>query len=118
MHETLAAFALALVSALAAAGLVPRLGRDLRRPLFWTVLLAAAALAGAASALVAETGHAGTGFVTRHGWPKPFLFEFVAETGERKRGFEALYFAGNALAWSAALLAAWTVARLVSRRRA
>ncbi|HLL30221.1 MAG TPA: hypothetical protein VK403_04415 [Allosphingosinicella sp.] len=113
MHQTIALFAGAALLALLAAALVPRLKRELRRPAFWLALTALACVSSAASALVAETGHAGTGFVTRHGWPKPFRFEFVIEPGQPAAAFEPLYFAGNSLAHAAALLLAWRLWRIV-----
>ena len=111
MHQTLAAFAAAALLALLAAAFAPRLKSDLRRSSFWSAIAVSASLASAASAAVAETGHAGTGFVTRHGWPKPFCFESAGEYGERSTSFEPLYFAGNALAYAAILLLAWTAWR-------
>lgn len=112
MHQTIAAFAASALIAFLVAAFVPRLKGELRRPDSWLALIALAAAASAASALVAETGHAGTGFVTRHGWPKPFWFDTVRETGERFASFEPLYFAGNMLVYAAVLLVAWTVWRL------
>jgi hypothetical protein len=113
LHQTIAAFTAAALLALLAAAFVPRLKRELRRPAFWLILTILAGLASATSALVAETGHAGTGFVTRHGWPKPFLFDNLRETGERFTSVEPLYFAGNALVHAAILLLAWTAWRIV-----
>src|SRR5688500_11107935 len=112
LHQTIAAFTAALLLALLAAAFVPKLKGELRRPAFWPILFLLACVPSAASALVAETGHAGTGFVTRHGWPKPFLFDNLRETGERFTNFEPLYFAGNALVYAAVLLLAWTAWRI------
>lgn len=113
LHQTIGVFAAAALLTLLTAAFVPRLNGDLRRPAFWPALIALACVPSAASALFAETGHAGTGFVTRHGWPKPFRFHFVSELGERETDFEPLYFAGNALVYAAILLLAWTAWRLV-----
>jgi hypothetical protein len=118
LHETVAAFAAAALLALVSARFEPRLKGDLRRPGFWAALIALASLPCAASALVAETGHAGTGFVTRHGWPKPYWFDFTGELGERTTQFEPLYFAGNMLVHAAVLLAAWSAWRVVRRAAA
>ncbi|HYG49215.1 MAG TPA: hypothetical protein VD846_14885 [Allosphingosinicella sp.] len=113
LHHTIGLIAAAALLALVAAAFVPRLRRDLRRPAFWAGLIAIACLPSAASALVARTGHAGTGFVTRHGWPKPFWFDHLRETGERFASFEPLYFAGNVLVYAAILLVAWTLWRIL-----
>jgi hypothetical protein len=113
MHQAIAAFAGAALLALLAAAFVPRLKRDLLRLPFWSALAAASAGLSAGSALVASTGHAGTGFVTRQGWPKPFRFEFVGELGERSSGFEPIYFAGNMLVYAAVLLTASTAWRIL-----
>ena len=117
MHETIAAFGAALLLALLASAFRPRLRADLRRPAFWLGLFGSASLPRAASALVARTGHAGTGFVTRRGWPKPFRFETIGEYGERSAAFEPLYFAGNMVVYSAALLLAWVLWRSAVARR-
>lgn len=113
MHETIAAFAGALLIALAAAAFRPGLKAELRRLGFWTALIGGASLAGAVSALVWERGHAGTGFVIRRGWPKPYWFDFAGEYGERSTALEPHYFAGNVLAWAAAFLLAWASWRIV-----
>jgi hypothetical protein len=113
MYQTIAAFTAAALLALLAAAFVPRLKRDLTRLPFWPALAAASAGLSAASAVIAETGHAGTGFVTRQGWPKPFRFEFAGEHGARSTGFEPIYFAGNMLVYAAVLLTAWTAWRIL-----
>lgn len=113
LHQAIEAFLAALLLAFAAAVFRPRLEAELGRPRFWLILICSASLAGAASALVARTGHAGTGFVTRHGWPKPYWFDFVGEHGERSASFEPLYFAGNMLAYAAILLTARVLWRLL-----
>jgi hypothetical protein len=114
MFQTVAAFlAAALLAFIVAATSLPRLRADLGTVRFWLALAILASLASAVSALIRHTGHAGTGFITRHGWPKPFWFDFVGEYGERSTGFEPLYFAGNSLAWAAPLLLAWTLWRFV-----
>jgi hypothetical protein len=113
LHQAIAAFAAALLLALVSAGSRPRLKAELGRLRFWLGLAACASLASAVSALAAKTGHAGTGVVIRHGWPKPYWFDFVGEYGERSTGFEPLYFAGNVLAWAAPFLLAWALWRIV-----
>ena len=116
LHQAIAAFLAAVLLAFVAGISRPRLEAELGRPGFWLALVCCASLASAASALVSETAHAGTGFVTRHGWPKPWWFDFVGEHGDRSTSFEPLYFAGNMLAWAAALLPAWSLWRLLRRR--
>jgi hypothetical protein len=113
LHHAITSFLAAVLFALAAAIFRPGLEADLGRLRFWSILLSCASAASGASALVAGTGHAGTGFVTRHGWPKPYWFEYLGETGERSTGFEPLYFAGNVLAWAAALLLCRTSWRIL-----
>jgi hypothetical protein len=114
MFQTVAAFlAAALLAFLVAAALRPEFRAKLLAIRFWLALAGLASLASAVSALVEETGHAGTGFVTRRGWPKPYWFDFAGEHGERSTSFDPLYFAGNALGWGAALLLAWTAWRVV-----
>src|SRR5688500_579350 len=117
LHQTIAAFTAALLPALLAAAFVPKLKGELRRWAFWPILFLLACAGSAASALAAETGHAGSGFVSRHGWPKPFLFDNLRETGERFTSVEPLYFAGNALAHTAVLLLAWPAWRTALRTR-
>ena len=113
LHQALTAFIAAVLLAFVAAIFRPRLEAELARLHFWLVLTGCASLASAASALAAKTAHAGTGFVTRHGWPKPYWFDCVGEQGERSTGFEPVYFAGNLLAWAAPLLVGWTLWRIV-----
>jgi hypothetical protein len=113
LHQAITAFIAALLLALVTAIFRPRLEAELGRPSFWLALICCASLASAVSALVAETGHAGTGFVTRHGWPKPWWFDFAGENGERSTSFERLYFVGNMLACASALLPAWSSWRLL-----
>lgn len=114
MFQAIAAFlAAALLAYLVAAAFRPGLKADLGNFRFWLSLAACASLTSLVSALARETGHSGTGFVTRHGWPKPYGFDFAGEYGERSTSFEPLYFAGNMLAHGAALLSAWTIWRIV-----
>lgn len=117
LHQAVAAFIAAVLLAFVASIFRPRLEADLGRLRFWLALMGCASLASAVSALVAETGHAGTGFITRHGWPKPWWFDFVGEYGERSTGFEPLYFAGNMLAHAAFLVSAWSLWRFIRKPR-
>jgi membrane associated rhomboid family serine protease len=117
LHQAITAFGAALLLAFVVAIFRPRLEAELGRLRFWLVLMGCAGLASAASWLVAETGHAGTGFVTRHGWPKPWWFDFVGEHGDRSTSLEPLYFAGNMLAHASVLLLAWSLWRLLGGRR-
>ena len=118
LHQCIALFLVSLVLAALAAVRMPRVGVRLRRPVVWAGLALAASAASALSGLAAKTGHAGTGFVTRHGWPKPYLFRFAAEDGARTVDVHALYFAGNALAYAAALLVLLVIAAILSGRGA
>lgn len=117
LHQAMTAFAAALLLAFVVAIFRPRLEAELGRLRFWLLLMCCASLASAVSALAAETVHAGTGFVTRHGWPKPYWFDFLGENGDRSTSFEPLYFAGNMLAHASVLLLAWSLGRLLRGRR-
>jgi hypothetical protein len=110
-------FLLALAAFAAAAIVLKRLRSDVASSAFWGLLFAAAAGLSAASALVSHMRRAGTGFTTSYGWPKPFYFRYLSETGERSDGFHAVYFGGNSLAWAAPLLIGWIVWRAVGSRR-
>ncbi|MFC3077864.1 hypothetical protein ACFODL_07175 [Phenylobacterium terrae] len=96
---------------------MPTLRQRLRRPAIWAGLILAAAIMSGLSGLASTTGHAGTGFVTRHGWPKPYLFRQVLEDGAHNTAFDPLYFAGNAMAHAAVLLALLVVLSAAPRRR-
>ena len=115
MYQAITFFLLALAIAGAAAALVPRLRPGLAKPIPWLVMLALGAAASAASALVSATRHSGTGFTTSHGWPKPFYFRYLGETGSQSDGLSVLYFLGNTLVFTAALLVLWTIWRLARR---
>src|SRR5687768_14019538 len=115
MLQALAIFGCSLAVALLAAGLRRQPREQLKQPRFWLFLLAGAAASSATSALVASSRRAGTGFTTSHGWPKPFYFRYLSETGVRSQGWDALYFAGNSLAWAGALLVLWSAWRLLRR---
>ena len=118
MFEALAIF---LVS-LAAAGMAATINEPVRcgvsRPLFWVALGGAAAFASALSVVVASSRRAGTGFTTSYGWPKPFYFRYLSETGETTDGFELIYMVGNSAVFAGALLLVWTVCRIMIRRYA
>lgn len=115
MYQALAAFIAALLLACAAGAFVERLRADLLRPVFWLCLSAIAAAISAASSLVSRTRHAGTGMTTGHGWPKPFYFSHVDETGAASHGLDVLYFCGNTAAIAGVLLSLWTIWRSFRR---
>lgn len=116
LHQTLLIFIVSLAAAVALAGGSQALRADLRRPRLWLAVLTVAALVSLGSAvIVGETRHAGTGFTTSHGWPKPFYFRYLAETGARTRGFSALYFIGATLAYAGPLLVLWSILRRLRR---
>jgi hypothetical protein len=115
MFQAVAIFLVTLILTAAAAVYVERLRTDLLRPIFWLILIAVAGMASAASAIVANTRHAGTGFTTSYGWPKPFYFHYLSEAGEQSRGLDIIYFVGNTLVFAGALLIIWTVSRVSGR---
>ena len=115
MYQALAIFAAAVLFAGVSAAAVKRLRTDLLRPRFWLPLLSAAVAFSAASALVEETRRAGTGLTSSYGWPKPFYFRYLSETGVRSDGWEFIYLAGNCLVFVGGLLTAWTIWRLARR---
>jgi hypothetical protein len=115
MYHALMVFAAALLSAYASAAFVRKLKSELRRPTFWLLLFVAAAAGSGTSALYGTTRHAGTGLTSSYGWPKPFYFQYVTETGTGSDGLEVLYFTGNTLFYAAALLFAWTAFRIANR---
>ena len=117
MFEALLLFALMRVMASAVALRSERVRADFRSPRLLATLLVAAVLLSAFSALVGERGHAGTGFIVRHGWPKPFYFRVTSETGEQSQAFELLYFVGNTLVYLGAALLAWSLYRLLRGQR-
>jgi hypothetical protein len=114
-HHAIVAFVAALTSAWVVACFVPKLRSDLLRPGFWLTLIAFAGVSGSASLLVSATRGAGTGMTTSYGWPKPFYFRYLSEAGDQTAGYSLVYFAGNALALSGALLVAWAGWRIVRR---
>jgi hypothetical protein len=81
----------------------------------WIVILAAALIASAASTVIAATRHAGTGFTTSHGWPKPLYFRYLSETGAEGYGWSFIYFIGNRSVFAGAILTLWTAWRLARR---
>jgi hypothetical protein len=117
LHQCIALLFVSMGFAALAALRMPRVRARLKRPLVWAGLVIVASAMSALSGLAASTGHAGTGFVTRHGWPKPYLFRFVSEHGAQTVGFELLYFAGNAMAYAAGLLALLVVSSALARPR-
>lgn len=101
----------------AGALLSPRVRAGVRRPAFLPGLLALAAAMSAGSMLVSSRRSAGTGTATSYGFPKPFRFRWESwEAPEAHAGWSALYFAGNTLAYAAALALLW-MAWLALRRR-
>jgi hypothetical protein len=115
IHLALLVFVLAMGVTVVAAARMGRLRGDVRRARFWLLLSTLAATISAASALVSSTRHAGTGFTTSYGWPKPYYFRYLSETGDQSSGFVLLYFAGNTLAVAGALLILWILCRAAQR---
>jgi hypothetical protein len=115
MHEAIAVFVVAVTLAGVGARFAARLRSDLLQLRFWRALAAAAGLTSAASLLVSATRAAGTGVTTSYGWPKPFYFRFLSETGDRGDGVSFIYFVGNSLAIGGALLIAWAGWRIIRR---
>jgi hypothetical protein len=115
MYQTIGIFTLSLLLTAFVATFVQPLRRSLTRPGAWLALIGVAGTASAASAYVAGTRRAGTGFTTSFGWPKPFYFRYLSETGERSDGWDLLYFTGNSLVFAGALLLLWSVWQ-ISRR--
>jgi hypothetical protein len=115
MYQTIAIFILSLLLTGVIAAFVQPLRESLMRSGAWLTLLAVAGATSAASAFVASTRRAGTGFTTSHGWPKPFYFRYLSETGERSDGWDLVYFTGNLLVFFGALLVLWSIWQL-SRR--
>jgi hypothetical protein len=115
MYQAIATFLLCVALTGVAASRVLAVRLELLKPVTWIVILAAAAVASAASNIISTTRHAGTGFTTSHGWPKPFFFRYLSATGEESYGWDAIYFVGNALAFAGPLLVLWTVYRLIRR---
>lgn len=114
-YQALILFATAAAFSGACTGWSSRLKADWVRTRFWGRLLAASAVLSLLSALVLQTRHAGTGLTTEHGWPKPFYFQYLSETGAWSHGSSIIYFIGNMLVFAAALLSLWTIWRLVRR---
>lgn len=116
MHQAIAIFCVSLLFAGLAALFAKRTRTALSKPLNLILIASLGAASSGVSALVATTRHAGTGFTTSHGWPKPFYFRYLSETGERSEGWSALYFIGNAMVFTACVSILWTAWSL-SRRR-
>jgi hypothetical protein len=115
MYQIMPLVFAALVVALAASTRVAQLRTDLFRPRFWVILAAAGSLLSLASLFYGETGHAGTGLVTRYGWPKPFYFITYPEFGAALEGWSFIYFIGNTSLYGALLLIGWTAWRALPR---
>jgi hypothetical protein len=115
MYQSFTIFVTAALLSCVTAAAVKRLRIDLLRPVFWPALFTAAATLSAASALFDKTRHAGTGLTTNYGWPKPFYFRYLSETGAQSDGWEFIYFFGNSLVYAGALLMLWTMWRIVTR---
>jgi hypothetical protein len=115
MFQILTAALTVLLLALAVSMRVPRMRADMTRPLFWALQMGTALLLSLASLTQSETGHAGTGFITRYGWPKPFYFVTHPETGAIMEAWALVYFIGNACAYGALLLLGWTAWRVLPR---
>jgi hypothetical protein len=109
MYQTIIIFMFCLVVTGAFATFVKPLRDSLAGPLTWLALIAAASTSSAVSLLVSTTRHSGTGLATSYGWPKPFYFRYLSEIGHQSCGLDAIYFIGNSLAFSGALLIVWAV---------
>ena len=115
MYQAITIFLLSLALTGIAAGFVTGLRSSLSKPPIWLAMLAAAGVASAASAVVASTRRAGTGFTTSRGWPKPFYFRYLSETGGQSDGWSFIYFLGNSLVFTGAALILFTLWRLDRR---
>jgi hypothetical protein len=115
MFEAIGMFAVILLVAVVRAAFQPPLARQMRRPTFWLSLFAVSTALSAASGLAAATRHSGTGFTTSYGWPKPFYFRFLSESGDVTNGWSVIYFVGNSLVYAAVLLVLWTAWRSARR---
>ena len=89
-------------------GWIDGLKRALRRWPTWAALALGGSVAGLASAVSQQTGYSGDRLLTRYGWPKPFAFSYLDETGRRVTEVTPLYLAGNAAFFAAVGLAALT----------
>jgi hypothetical protein len=107
MYQTIGIFILSLLLTAIVAAFVQPLLKSLMRWGAWLALIAAAGAASATSLIVASTRRAGTGITTSFGWPKPFYFRYLSETGERSDGWNLVYFTGNTLVFAGALLVLW-----------
>ena len=115
MYQTIAIFVAAVLFVGITAKFENRLRGDLLRPMLWLLLAATGGVISAVSALVDKTRHAGTGFTTSYGWPKPFYFRYLSENNTLTDGWEFIYFAGNSLVFTAGLLGIWAIWRVGTR---
>jgi hypothetical protein len=111
MYQIMPLVFAALLVALLVSTRVAQLRADLARPRFWVILAASGSLPSLASLFYGKTGHAGTGLVTRYGWPKPFYFITYPEFGAAIEGWSFIYFIGNTSLYGAALLLGWAAWR-------
>jgi hypothetical protein len=115
MYQAITTFLLCLALAGVAASLVKALRLELSMPATWILIFAAAVIASAASIGISATRHAGTGFTTSHGWPRPFYVRYLSETGVESHGWSLIYFLGNTLVFTGIMLILWTAWKLVRR---
>ena len=115
LYQAIAIFLVSLTLAACAASLVTTLRLELAKPVIWIRIFAAAVIGSAASTGIAATRHAGTGFTTSHGWPKPFYFRYLSETGGESHGWSFIYFLGNSSLFAGVILILWTAWRLARR---
>lgn len=115
MYQIMPLVITALFATLAASIGIVRLRADLAKPLFWVVLGASASVLSLCSLFHGKTGHAGTGFVTRYGWPKPFYFITNPEVGAAIEGWGFIYFIANTSVYSAVLVIMWAAWRALRR---
>jgi hypothetical protein len=117
MYQTITFFLLSLVLAAAMAIIRRPLRGSLISTGLWLTALAIAGTLSAASAIVASTRRAGTGFTTSHGWPKPFYFRYSRESGEVSHGWDLLYFIGNSLVFAGVVIVLWSLWQFSRRQR-
>ena len=116
LYQTIGIFLAAVLLSALASKYADRLKADLSRPIVWLGLLAVGTVCALSSSAIGTTRHSGTGLTTSYGWPKPFYFRYLSETGAHSDQWVFHYLAGNALVFTAGLMLAWTAWRVASRR--
>jgi hypothetical protein len=116
MYQIMPIILAALLVALIVAKRVASLRVDLASLNFWGRVGASASLFSFISLIYGKTTHAGTGLITRYGWPKPFYFINYPEFGAPFGGWGFIYFVGNSAFYGAVLLLLWTAWRSMRRQ--